>query len=306
MGFRLPWALGPALAVACAAFQRSAPAQESAVLRFRPQRAGLVRILTWTEGTVTIGEFAPGEVEGTLRDTVSFEISALHSVTERIVGSDENSYVLDRTLDSARGRLRAVGGTWTALPPDRFPTGRARAVVTDRLETLEVGLAGDDTSERSGDQWLLENPGLGIELVLPEGPVVAPSDWSGEVVVRFDPIVDWEQEGGAFADRVDLVGQARFTLQRFEVRGADTLAYVSFSGNFLPVTVSDAPEVAERSAAITGGFAGQLIWSTAWGRFVSGANRLAVFVRSALPGGEEPGIEVGMRFDVVNRFQVRP
>ncbi|MFQ6045290.1 MAG: hypothetical protein ACE5PT_02890 [Gemmatimonadales bacterium] len=298
--------LSPTLACTLCAFAGSLQAQESILLRFRPAQATAVHLLTWTEGVVTLGELVAGETEGVLTDTVSFEISALHSVTERILESDEGRFVIERTLDSARGRARPVGGAWTAIPPERLPTASARAVVSSRLQTVEFRPSEEDTLAPSGAAWLLRNPGLGVEFVLPDERVTPGSDWSAEMVARFDPIIDWQRESGAFAERTELVGQAKVTLERLEVRGPDTLAYLEFRGTFLPVALTDAREIAVRTATITGGFAGQLIWSTAWSRFVSGANRLGVFVRSALPEADPSGVEVGMRFDMVSRFQVRP
>lgn len=61
----------------------------------------------------------------------------------------------------------------------------------------------------------------------------------------------------------------------------------------------------EGRATISGGFGGSVIWSMGWNAWGSGAIRTVVDADFAFASDEESGV-IRVRFDVVNRFGIRP
>jgi hypothetical protein len=280
-------------------------AQESILLRYHPQVGMAIPTVTWTDMLITMGELAVGGEPGTLSDTLSFEVSIRHTLTDRVLEMGGREFVVERSLDSARGRMRTVGGTWNAIPSESMRPGLARLVVSDRLQVVEFEPIGADSLADLTEDWM-RNAGGGLALVLPEEPVTVGAGWAAEVVFPFHAAIDLDEEGAGFAQRAALVAQATITLDSLVARGADTLAYLELRGTFLPLTITQAAEVAQGSATVTGAFAGRLIWSTGWGRFVSGATRAEVFMRLVLSTPDFADSEMGMRFDIRSRFQLRP
>jgi hypothetical protein len=283
----------------------SVQAQESVLLRYRPRPGIALPTVVWTAMTMTIGELAAEGGEGVLTDTLSFEASTQHTVTERVVEAAGDRFVIHRSLDSARGRKRVMGAAWSDVPADIMPRARARVVLSERLQTVEFEPAGADSLDGLTADWL-RNPGSGLEFVLPEERVTAGSVWQTEVVIPFYLGVVLEEEGAEFVERVELIAQTTVTLDSVVARGTDTLAYLGLRGTFLPLTITGAAEVAEGNATMTGAFAGRLIWSTGWSAFVSGATRAEIFMRLALSVADVAESDLGIRFDVTNRFQLRP
>ena len=282
-----------------------AHAQERILLRYHPRVGMAIPTVTWTDMLMTMGELAIGGEEGALSDTLSFEVSIRHTMTDRVLEMVGREFVVERSLDSARGRLRAVGASWSAIPSEAMPPGRARLVVSDRLQIVEFAPIGADSLADLTEDWM-RNAGGGLALVLPEEALSVGAGWATEVVFPFHAGIDLDAEGAGFAERAELVAQATVTLDSLVERGADTLAYLELRGTFLPLTITQAAEVSEGSATVTGAFAGRLIWSTGWGRFVSGATRAELFMRLALSTPDFADSELGMRFDISSRFQVRP
>ena len=109
------------------------------------------------------------------------------------------------------------------------------------------------------------------------------------------------------ADTPELVARARLTLDSLVDRGLDTLAYIRLRGVFEPSTFEADSADVSGLLVTEGSIAGTLVWSTGWSTFISGSWRagLTLDMSMEMEGLPEP-IELGLRLNVTNRFQVRP
>ena len=87
--------------------------------------------------------------------------------------------------------------------------------------------------------------------------------------------------------------------------GAQEVTHFSFRGAFAPRSATLEAEEGNLVTELSGAFAGRLVWSAAWGAFVSGAIRLRVEgrVRGAGPGGAQ---DARVTWDRTIIHQVRP
>lgn len=320
--------LMPALAIELAG-------QETILLRYHPSERMVVRTVSWTDmevkmplggllglvadvGAAMTAAFGADTADASIRDSLdaamaefgddslTIQMEMRQYLTEDVFKVESDRYSVFRTIDSVRGRARAQDETWEALPTDRLPATSATIVFNDRLEISQFELVKPDSlSEMLAG--FLRAPHGGIELRLPVDPVSSGSTWSTEVTFPFD-LTKSLDEGSppGLIEGTDLVAQANVTLDSFVVAPRDTLAYMSVSGQFAPVTASETEDGVEGTATVSGAFAATVIWSTAWNAFVSGSSRAVVITDLRLGGeGETGGINMGMRFNITNRFQVR-
>lgn len=290
------------LSIASLAGPAMAQAQQMQ-LRYAPSAGRLLRTITWTDVAATIRDL-PQAGQPPSGDTLHIDVSLLQSISERALAREGNAWQVERTLDSARGRMRAMAGSWRDLAADTSRPN-ARMLVSDRFQVSRFSMVGD-TASSSVREWL-RNPAGGFELTFPEGPVSVGSSWNSDLVFALANGVDLSQAGAQAAEGAELVAHVSMTLDSVVPRTGDTLAYLRVQGAFVPTTLSQAPEVGRGTASISGGFAGTMIWSTGWDAWVSGATRAQSVVRFdavALEEGVQAGFE--LRMDVTSRFQVRP
>lgn len=299
-----------AMLLACAAAAllgtAAAEAQQTIRLRYSPQAGRSVRTVSWTDLSMTFGDL-PGTAEAAPADTLRIDLEMVQSVTERVMNAEAGRFVVERTIDSTRSRMRAMAGPWQDVPIDSAALPMARIVVTDRLQIEQFALTQGDSAAPSAE-WL-RNPAGSFELTLPEDAVAVGESWTTDLVFPLPGNRAALAEAGAdaVATGVELVARVTVTLDSLVTRGTDTLAFTRVQGSFLPLTLSEAAEVADGTASIRGAFGGSLIWSTGWDAWVSGAARARLTVQIEMAGTEEtPAAGVQVRVDSETRFQVRP
>lgn len=281
--------------------------QQSMLLRYQPRVGRIVRTVAWTDVAMTIGDLPVGEAAPP-GDTLRLDVELLQGVTERVLERRGTAYVVQRTLDSVRTRMRAMGGAWRDVEGDSAVRPVARLLLTERLQIEDFTLTAGDTTAPAVE-WL-RNPAGTFELSFPEEPVTVGQSWTTDLVFPLTTAVEFAEIGTDVAEGAELVAQVTATLDSVVPRTTDTLAYVRVAGSFLPLTVSEAAEIAVGIMTIRGAFASTLIWSSGWAAWVSGAARARVTMRmesaatdvagEPVPGGFE------LRMDMRSRFQVRP
>jgi hypothetical protein len=101
---------------------------------------------------------------------------------------------------------------------------------------------------------------------------------------------------------------SRIRLDSTVQRTQDTLGYFTVSGYVRPTTDSDLQVLTDAGLAVTAELEGQLVWSSGWKGFVSGANRVTMEIskgqHSATPiiERQEPELTV----HVTTRFRIQP
>lgn len=279
-------------------------AQQAIELRYGPAVGRTLRTLAWHDVALTIGDLPePGATLSA--DTLRIDVEMLQSISERVAEAG-GGFVIERWIDSTTGRVREMSGAWNDLRADPASLPAARVELTDRLQVEAFTVTRGETGSAAA-QWL-RNPAGTFELVFPEAPVSVGGSWTTELVM---PLPTGEQEldevGAELTEGAELVARVDVTLDSVVARGTDTLAYLRLRGRFLPLTVSEAAEVAEGRASIRGAIAGNLIWSTGWDAWVSGAARSRFTVRVEVTGAEAiPAAGFQMQVVSDTRFQVRP
>lgn len=282
-----------------------AAAQDSLLLRYRPFPGAVVHSLVWTDVTMTITDMSGAVGEIGVADSLTLETAMRHSITERVREATEGRYVVERTLDSARLRMRALGGAWAERRTDELVRRTARIVLNSRLQAGDFQLV-----DRQGAPPLavdaLRTPAGGYEFGFPEAPIVTGETWTAELIYPFNNPIELEGAASTLVQNAELIARATVVLDSVVPRPSDTLAYLRLSGNFLPLTIPASPATGRGPTDVTGALAGRLIWSSGWNAFVSGAARAVIMVQAAPGGGEVGQGGTRMRFDATSRFRVRP
>lgn len=297
--------LGALACVALMGLPQSVSAQQSILLRYRPQPRTRLHTLWWSELTSTIREGAPGVPA---LDSITVEATTLHSYTSTVVGTRITSAVLQISHDSTRARSRVPGGAWRDLPDVRARSSSARVVADDRLRVSDVEvLEGDTLTNREVQHYRAFASGL--EFALPEGAVVEGDSWASDIVVALTRPLGLEGEAVLEGMPVEpeVLARSTITLDSVVVRPTDTLAYLRVQGSFLPASPTEEEAVSAPLVGITGAFGGSYIWSTGWNAFVSGALRTrATVTMERSEEVEQTILEVTLSMDHSTRFQVRP
>lgn len=297
--------LGALACVALMGLPQSVSAQQSILLRYRPQPRTRLHTLWWSELTSTIREGAPGVPA---LDSITVEATTLHSYTSTVVGTRITSAVLQVSHDSTRARARVPGGAWRDLPDERARRSSARIVVDDRLRVTDVEVLDEDTlTNRELQQYRAVASGL--EFALPEGAVAEGDSWASDIVVALTRPLGLEGEAVLEGMPVEpeVLARSTITLDSLVIRPTDTLAYLRVQGSFLPPTVVEGEAASALLVDITGAFGGSFIWSTGWNAFVSGALRTrATVTMERSEEVEQTLLEVTLSMDHSTRFQVRP
>jgi hypothetical protein len=253
-----------------------AAAQGQAVLRFVPELGRLTRTLTEVKTTTTLVGFPA------VPDRAAFEEETWIGVTQRVARIGEDGAVVEVTIDSIRGRVRLAGEPWTDHA-DSTLLGSAQAIISPRFAVVGIR----STGPRDGE--ILQALGAfaaGLDFTFPEGPVTAGETFAtgGRLRAR----VRTDNATGLAIDEV-VFGDLALTLDSAVQAGPDRLAYLHFQGTLAPRTAAVAGEDGDVVTALSGGFAGRLVWSEQWGAFVSGAVRIRVTgrIRAQRPRGEE-------------------
>ncbi len=198
-----------------------------------------------------------------LPDSSVAQLFSLGSINRRATPIGDGNFDLDVRYDSLRIRYRLSGGTWREgqLASDSAVEATFTA---DRHMRLSAPTYADDSA--SVDRM---RRGTGApHFVLPADPVDVGGPWRSEITLPFTAEIPGDPPALVTAT---LTGPAVGVLDSLVVRGADTLAYLSARGQFLPTTVNSTLELGggPATAELWGEFVGSLIWSTGWSAFVS-------------------------------------
>jgi len=270
-----------------------AAAQEAAPLRFVPELGRLTRTLTHVRTTTTLVGFPA------VPDRAAFQEETWISATQRVVRMGEDGAVVEVTVDSIRGRARLGEEPWTDRVDATLIGASAQAIVSPRFQVVGIRSTGPRDAE------ILQALGAfvtGVDFAFPEG-AVSPGDTfvtGGRLRAR----VRTEASTGIPIDE-GVFGDLSLTLDSATQAGAERLAFVHFQGALTPRTAAAAGEDGDVVTALTGAFAGRLVWSEQWGAFVSGAVRIRVTgrIRVESPRGEDTAEATWDRTIV---HQVRP
>jgi hypothetical protein len=284
---------------------RVVSAQESILLRFRPEPRTRTHTLWWTESTNTLREGAPGVPA---LDSITVESATLGSTTWNVRDAQFTRFVVDVTHDSTRVRVRALGGPWRAIPEMRTRSVSARVTVDDRLRVLEMERTRGDTltpNERHGLRAFLSR----LEFALPADPVTVGDTLTSDVVLRVSRPLGFGSETPVaqhFSAEAEVVARTTVTLDSLSVRELDTLAFMTVRGLFVGTELDTSTEEIYAVVSVSGAYGGSLIWSTGWNAFVSGAIRSRTTMtleRDPIDVGE---VAMTLLMDESVRFQVRP
>jgi hypothetical protein len=270
-----------------------AAAQSQAVLRFVPELGRLTRTLTEVKTTTTLVGFPA------VPDGAAYEEETWIGVTQRVARMDEDGVVVEVTIDSIRGRVRLAGEPWRDYADSTLIGGTAQAVMSPQFAVVGIRSSGP----RDGE--ILQALGAfaaGLDLVFPEAAVTA-----GETFVtggRVRARVRTDRATGIAVDEV-VFGDLSLTLDSAVEAGPDQLAYLRFQGALTPRTAAAAGEGGDNVTALSGGFAGRLVWSEQWGAFVSGVVRIRVTgrIEAQTPRGRESAEAI---WDRTVTHRVRP
>ena len=281
-------------------------AQESILLRYRPEPRTRIHTLWWTETTNTLREGAPGVPA---LDSITVESATLGSTTWNVRDAQFSRFVVDVTHDSTRARVRALGGPWRAIPEMRDRTVSARVTVDDRLRVLEMERTRGDTltpGERHGLRAFLSR----LEFALPEAPVTVGDTLMSDVVLRVSRPLGFGSEtvpvADNFSEQPEIVARTALTLDSLSARDRDTLAFLTVRGLFVGTELDRSTEEIYAMVSVTGAFGGSLIWSTGWNAFVSGAIRTVTTMTLEWDPIEAGDVAMTLLMDESTRFQVRP
>ncbi len=224
---------------------------------FNPGAGMSVRLIIESQGEmVLVG--VPG-----LPDSSVAQLFSLGSITRRATPIGGGNFDLNVRYDSLRTRYRLSEGTWWEgqLASDSAVEATFTA---DRYMRLSAPTYAEDSA--SVDRM---RRGTGApHFVLPADPVDVGGPWRSAITLPFAAEIPGDSPALVTAT---LTGPAVGVLDSLVVRGADTLAYLSARGQFLPSTVTSTLELGggPATAELWGEFVGSLIWSTGWSAFVS-------------------------------------
>lgn len=276
-------------------------AQESIRLRYTPSAGERVQTVSWFEVSSRVTE------SGGTRDVFWIESAGLRGLSHRVIEAQGQQRVLEVVWDSMRVRTRPQDGAWTVTVDTMGPRTLARLTLDDRMRVTAAQLRAEGVA---GVARLatLRTFASGLEFALPEDRVVVGQQWMSDVVLPFDLPTGLEQDpqiGPWLPQIVDILARSTFTLDSLVDRGADTLAFLSVHGSFLPMAIASVESLAAGRARVNGAFGGQLIWSTGWSAFVSGALRTRLRMATFVGTPRDEVQQLSLHVDGTRRFQVR-
>ena len=297
--------LGIAAACLAAGVPQPVQAQESILMRYRPQPRTRMHTLWRTISRNTLREGAPGVPA---LDSIMVETHTLTSLTTNVREAQFTRFVVDVTHDSTRARTRATGGAWRDIPELKRRTMTAQITVDDRLRVLDAKRTRGDTLTLSEEQQMRAFLS-GLEFALPEQPVTVGDTVTSDIVLQVDrplgfgsatPMLEY------FQTEPEIVVRSTLTLDSLLPRDLDTLAFLTVRGQFVPTEVDASTEEVYVAVTVTGAFGGSLIWSTGWNAFVSGAVRTRTTQAVEYDPLQPGDVAMTMEMDRSTSFQVRP
>ncbi|MFC1640226.1 hypothetical protein ACFL3B_05645 [Gemmatimonadota bacterium] len=242
--------------------------------------------------TVTMATSGDGRV---------IETADLGSVRAIALELAEGGTVIHMAYDSVKARIRSDGGTWREFNVPDADSAWVQASIDDQMQ-ISGTRSGSRLPAVTGLLDILTGvPGL----TLPEQPVRVGGAWMVESELTERMAVSVPQGIGELPP---LKFSTRITLDSAVQRAQDTLGYFTVSGYVRPISEADVRDLETEGLTVSSEMTGQLVWSTGWHGFVSGANRVKMEIvksRSSInPTIERVEPELVVR--ITTRFQIRP
>ncbi len=209
----------------------------------------------------------------------------------------EGDLVWHLAYDSLIIRSREATGEWSEFSVPAAESAWAQVYMDSRQRVSRV---------------LRDEPVVGItdlvgvftgmpDLALPEGTLRVGETWSGEITA--EPLGGIATVGSVpELPAVTVVSQ--LTLDSIVVRARDTLGFISVSGRVQPTSIVTINGEQPGRLTLSGNLLGNLVWSTGWSLFVSGARRLSLRMERGSAGVQsEKEIITVVK---TTRHQVRP
>ncbi len=264
-------------------------AQGQLQLRYDPVRDAMMHT---SFQTVTMAATGDGRV---------IETADLGSMRAVALELAEGGTVLHMAYDSVRARIRSDGGAWREFDVPDADSAWLQAGIDDQMR-ISGTRSGPPLPAVTGLVDILTGvPGL----VLPDHPVQIGGAWMVDSELTERVAVSVPREVGELPS---LTFSTRITLDSTVQRTQDTLGYFTVSGFLRPTSEADVRDLQAEGLEVSSEMTGQLVWSTGWHGFVSGANRVTMEITksrySEAPTIERVEPELVVR--VTTRFQVRP
>lgn len=264
-------------------------AQGQLQLRYDPVRDAMMHTAFQT---VTMAAAGNGRVVETA------DLGSMRAIALELA---EGGTVLHMAYDSVRARIRSDGGAWREFDVPDADSAWLQAGIDDRMRIAGIR-SGPPLPAVTGLVDILTGvPGL----TLPDQPVRIGGAWMVDSELTERVAVSVPREVG---DLPSLTFSTRITLDSTVQRTQDTLGYFTVSGFLRPTAEADVRELQAEGLEVSSEMTGQLVWSTGWHGFVSGANRVTMEIvksqSSTAPTIEQ--IEPELVVHVTTRFQVRP
>jgi hypothetical protein len=282
-----------ALAVAASGLAAPAHAQQQVVLQFRPEFGRMVRTLTEINTSTKLVGF-PAVPDGAV-----FEDERRVNATQRVVRLEEGGALVEVTVDSVRERIRQDAEAWRDVVDPGLVGDTARAIVSPRFSIVGI------RSQAPTDGDVLQALGAyvaGLGFAFPETPLRVGESF--ETGGRLRARVTTDSPTGIPIDEV-VFGDLALTLDSVVTSEGEELSFLHFRGPLTARTSAVNEEGGDVVTAFSGAYAGRLVWSAAWGAFVSGALRVRVDARihAERPSG---AVDATATWDRTIVHQVRP
>ena len=213
----------------------------------------------------------------------------------------EGGIVLHMAYDSVRARIRSDGGVWREFDVPDADSAWVQASIDDQMR-----VSGTRSGSRLPAVTGLVDILTGVpDLTLPEQPVKIGGAWMVDSELSERVTVSVPREIGELPS---LTFSTRITLDSTVQRTQDTLGYFTVSGYMRPTSEADVRNLATEGLAVSSEMTGQLVWSTGWHGFVSGANRVTLEIAKSQSSGRPTieRVEPELVVRVTTRFQVWP
>jgi hypothetical protein len=267
-------------------------AQQAYQFRYAPAVGSSVRTLTAIQVATVLTGF-PAVPDGTV-----LEEETRFGAVQTVLGGGDRGYRVDVALDSVWTRRRSSGGPWKAVVDSLFARQPVELVVSPRFGAATVAGGGPADAVLRTLYGMVAGPGFGF----PEAPVAVGSSFAtgASIVTR----VRIPAETGLAVDQ-RTYADLTLTLDSLQHTEDDEIAYLSFTGSFDPRAIAQESESGSTQIALTGSFAGRLVWSAAWNAIASAVARLHVegTFRVQRPGG---AVDARATWETTLRHELRP
>ncbi|KPJ96445.1 MAG: hypothetical protein AMS18_00905 [Gemmatimonas sp. SG8_17] len=262
----------------------AATAQSALLLRHEPVQDLRVRTVFQT---VT-------RIDGVERVVEAADLGVMSGVA---LAGLEGDLVWHLAYDSLIIRTREAIGEWSEFSVPGAESVWAQVHLDDRQRVSGV-LHGEPVAGITGLVGVLTGM---PDLALPEGSLLAGETWSSKITTEPLGVISTV---GSVPELPAVAVLSQLTLDSIVVRANDTLGYVSVWGRVQPTSIVTINGEHPSRLTLSGTLSGNLVWSTGWSLFVSGARRMSLRMERGAAGVQsEKEIITVVK---TTRHQIRP